>query len=490
MQGLTQKTLSGLFWLGSSSGAKAIIKIIVIGLLARLLEPGDFGVVAAAMVVIVFTEMIYEMGVGPALIQLENIGEKHIHTAFTFSLGLGVSLILLFYQINPFIAAFYEMPELLDVLNLLLWVFPIRTISHISYSLLQREMLFKRLAGLDLISYLLGFGVMGLILALNGFGVWSLVWANLTEALIYCILLLVRTYRKLGVGLDITALKELLRFGSGFTIAAILNFFARKADYIIVGKYIGGAGLGIYSRAYGLMNAPNSIVGSVANNVLFAGFSKIQADGKRMLSALEKSYSLIFLSMLPLSGISIILAPEIILVLLGEKWMASIMPFQVLVFSMFFRVGYKIGGTYLKSVGKTKVLAFTQGIYAIGVTLGSYLGLAWGINGVAVGVTLAIILNFFLLTFYIINDTYLQLKSLMNCLQMALPLFIIASVLVFGVKLMVMAITENAFIVLPVSLLIAGIILLILIRQWPGFIVGRSNLLILQQFKFWRKYAL
>ncbi|MEO1052785.1 MAG: lipopolysaccharide biosynthesis protein [Bacteroidota bacterium] len=473
---LTSRTISGFLWLLSSSGAQSILQLIVTAILARILVPEDFGVVAAAMVVILFTEMLYEMGIGPALVQMKEISDSDINTSFTFSVMLGILLAVIFYLINPFIAIFFDMPALTAALNVLVWIFPLRTISQISYSLLQRDMLFKKMAGLDLLSYAVGYGGVGISLAYFGYGLWSLIWANFVQAFLYSILLLIVNPRKIRLQLKLNVLKKLLRYGLGVTISQLFNFLARKVDYIVIGKVIDSYSLGIYSKAFALMNAPNVVAGKVMSKVMFVSYAKIQDSEERIARALDKSYSLLFLVSLPLSGISIVMAPEIINILLGPKWTEAVIPFQILVAFMFCRVGYKIGGTLLKSLGKVYLLSITQFIYFIIVLVGSYLGAQYGIEGVAVGVSIAILANFMMLAFYTV---YLTKFSLISFLTGLLRSFVITSVIIISTHFLseyLRSMLISTIITLSVSIILTMLIGAAIIISGSRIVLGDNGL--------------
>lgn len=462
-------------WLGGSSGIKAVIQIAVVAVLARLLNPSDFGLVAAAMVVILFTEMIYEMGVGPALIQMKDLQPRHEQTALTFSVCLGLVLVALFYYINPYIARFYGLADLTMVLNALVWIFPLRTFSQISYSLLQRSLKFKKLAGLDLVSYFIGYGIAGIALAVGGFGVWALVWATVIEAAIYCLLLVSIKPPVRRLSIDLLALRQLLSYGGSFTLAALLNFGARKIDYVIVGRMLGGDSLGLYSRAYALMNAPNNVAGTVMNKVLFASLSSIQNDENRMSTALDKSYELVFLTVLPLAGFCFVMAPEIISVLLGDKWLEATNPLRILLLSMVFRIGYKIGDVYLKSTGKTKYLAITQGIYFSLVTVGSVIGSKYGITGVAVGTTFAIITNFLIMTGWLIKEKVFSFHQVCLRTISSLPIFILVALTAYISSNIAYAMFSNSIVVMGITSALVVLCVSVSAYIAPSFFIGKNG---------------
>jgi PST family polysaccharide transporter len=234
----------------------------------------------------------------------------------------------------------------------------------------------------------------GLPLAYLGYGYQALVWATLLEAIVYALVTFFRQPHKISFGINKAVLKELLSHGSLFTTANILNYFASQADYFVVGKLMGPASLGLYSRAYRLMNMSNTILGSVMSKVLFPSFSKMRDDKVALLRSLKRAYEIVFIIFIPASGLSCILAPEIIHILFGSKWSAVIPIFQVLSLAMFLRIGYKVGGSVVRGQKLFKKQAIAQGIYFINVIVGAYIGSFWGLTGVAVGVYVALLIIF------------------------------------------------------------------------------------------------
>ena len=416
---LAQKTKSGFTWLLSGSAVQAMMRVLFTAVLARLLTPADFGLLASAMIVIGFADLFSQMGIGPALVQTKELTEEKVSTAFTFSIGLGIGLVIFFLLINPLITLFFKMPSLLPILNVLVFLFPIRSFTQISFSLLQRKFEFKKLAGLDVISYTIGYGGVGISLAYIGYGVWALVYGVLAQSIIYSILLYWRKPHRLITGLNKNTLKELMAFGKGFTLANFFNYLAIKGDYLVVGKILGAESLGFYSRAYGLMNAPNNIVGKVINTVMFSNFSEIQGDREQLTKTIANSFELLFLFIIPVSGMSWLLAPEIVHVLLGEKWGAVILPFRILTIGMVFRLGYKVGGSFLRGVGRVNMHARIQFIYLFFVLIGSILGSnLYGIIGVAIAIDIALFINFVLLFIQVIKYTNYNWLSFSKVLVM------------------------------------------------------------------------
>lgn len=398
---LFKKTLAGLLWVTGSTLINSVLRIAFVAVIARILSPEEFGLMATGMLIVKFSELIAQMGVGPALVQQKNLTENHIHVGFTLALMFGFGLCGLFLILNPFIAVFFRSNELKAVLDILCLAIPIRMVTQVSYSILQREMMFKRLASIDVISYLCGYGLSGILFALNGFGVMSLVYAVLIQSVISSALLVYYSPHKVKLVLRRKEVKGLLVFGFGFTLSTILNFFARNGDTIIISRYIGVTAVGIYDRAYVLMNVANNVVGKAIGTVMFPAFSKLQADKERRDSLFTQSLGVAFGVLMPMVPLTYILAEEIVLTLLGPKWLATVMPFQILCFFLVFRVVYKICASFLKGMGQVYVNSIMQFFYMLIILVGSYMIKERGIEGVAAVVGLGLLTNFLIQFIYI-----------------------------------------------------------------------------------------
>jgi O-antigen/teichoic acid export membrane protein len=482
-QSLTDKTFGGFLIMFASSSAQVFLRVIFMSVLSRILTPEDFGLVAIATMITGFAELFIQLGVGPALVQLKILTEKHIRTGFTFSLMNGILMTVIFYLLSPFIADFFEMPELLEVLHVIVWIFPVRTISKISYNLLQRELQFKKLAGNEVISYVVGFGTVGIPMALMGYGYMSLIWGSLIQAIIYSIILFYYQPHKLKLKIDRPELKELISFGAYFSLSNIFSFFAMQGDYFVIGKLMGASSLGYYNRAYKLMNMSNTMVGSIMNKVLFPGFSKIQGDKDKAGIALRRSYNLIFMVFIPVSSLAVILAPEVIIILLGKQWYEVIPIFQILATGMMLRVGFKIGSSFARGSGMVKSNALIQFVYFVNVVLGAYIGSFYGLTAVAFLVTIALLINFILLTNIAVKYSTLQWQSIIKDFFLLLITHLPITLLLYACTHWLRSLELSLFVILIIILLLWITIIILLLKYKSKLILGRNDQWINEEMK-------
>jgi len=394
---LTHQTLSGLLWTFYGKGAYALLQMAILAILARLVSPTDFGVVSAALIVIGLSTIMSQVGLAPALVQREALERRHIDTAFLASLLLGLVLGVAIFAGAPLVSGFFRIGGVTPVLRALAWLFPLQGLATVAESLVKRELRFRWLANVDVISYGAGYGLVGIPAALLGWGVWALVAGQLAHNTFKTAILLYGKPPHLTGRLEIGALRDLMYFSGGFTVAKVANQVAQQGDYLVVGRFLGATQLGYYGRAYNLMSAPAAGIGTVLDAVLFPVMARVQNESQRLAAAYRRGVALITLVVLPPSAVLVLLAPEVVRVVLGPRWTPMIVPFQILGAGMLFRTSSKLGDSLTRATGAVYRRAWRQIVYALMVVGGAVVGQHWGIVGVAWFVLGALAVNFLLM---------------------------------------------------------------------------------------------
>jgi PST family polysaccharide transporter len=396
-KGLTNRALGGMLWTFSGTGLQAVVQILVTAALGRLLTPAEFGVMGAAVVVIALSQIVSQVGVGPAIVQRKDLDETHIRTAFTISGGLGFVLGAALWLAAPALAAFYRIPEVEPVFRGMALLFPIDGLNTVGESLLSRQLRFRLFVALDVGSYIVGYACIGVFLAWQGYGVWALVAANLSQVTLRTIAMYVATRHSIRPGLDLQASKDLLSFGFGHSLAQVALVLSQQGDNMVVGRWLGPAALGVYGRAYGLMVMPATVFGKIVNRVLFPVMAHVQDERARLSGAYERALAIVALISLPASAALWVIAPEFIPALLGPQWTAAVLPFRLFTCGLFFRMSSKITDVCVKAAGAVYSRALIQGIYAVLVVVAALVGQRWGIGGVAVAVSIAMGINWLMM---------------------------------------------------------------------------------------------
>jgi len=473
---MTRRTLDSLAWASSGAIIQTFLQIGVLLVLARLLTPQDFGVIGAATLVLGFTQVFWQLGVGPALIQRPAITREHMETAFTTSIILGLVFATGIFFASPAISDFFGMPRLLSVLRATTVVYLLGGISLVAESLLRRELRFKQVALIQLAAYV-GYGVVSIALAILGAGVWALVGGHLTRATIETGLVLKNSPHPKRIFVHRSVLRELLSFGSGVTAAQIANYCALQGDNFVVGRMLGAGPLGVYGRAYNLMAMPANLFGSAVDTVLFPAMAKVQDEPTRFAAAFRRSMAVTALIGLPISALTFVLAPEIVQVVLGSQWTGAESALRILALGIFFRTGYKLGGSVARAKGLVHRIAWRQGVYAVTVVAGAWIGASTlELRGVAYAVLISLAVIFALLTQLALKASGLSVGSLIKA---NLPILLFTAV-VLGVAYAsaeVVRMVETPEILVLVSVTAVSVGIAAALGKWmPGLFLGEDGL--------------
>ena len=394
---LKEKTLSGLKWSYIGILGQILLQLVVFSILARLISPDDYGLVSISFMFINLVQLISQIGIGPALVQKREINEKHISSAFIFSVFLGLIVYVLFFVSSSVIARFFNTLKLNKIIRIISFIFIIQSFYTIQLSLLQREIKFKQISIIKVMSYFLSYGLLGIILAFLKYGVWALVFASISQRLFTLIFIIFIKPIRIKPLFYKKEFFELINYGSGFTIGRLLNYIARNVDNFVVGKLLGTTELGIYSRVYAIITLPATYFSSVIDKVLFPAMSQIQDNREKIkeifLNGAEMMFFLGVVFALFLNRFSNL----IILILLGKKWLAAVPVLKVFAFGIPFRTTYKLSDTLSRSLGTVYKRAWRQFIYALLVFLGAYIGCHFKLTIVAGLIVFALFIIYLLM---------------------------------------------------------------------------------------------
>ena len=239
--------MHALRWSAFASVGQALLSLAILAALSRLLTPRDFGVVAIALIFVGVIQVIGKLGIGPAIVQRPGLTERPVATAFTLSTALGAVLSAAVWLASPAIARFFADPEVPAILGTLSAVFVITGLGEVSQHLLRRRLRFGQLMIATLFSQAAGYGLVSIALALNGFGAWSLVGGLLARHALFTAAVVACRPPPLRPTLGRREAAELLRFGTGFSVSALMVAIAGRGTHFVLANGLGAALLGHYS---------------------------------------------------------------------------------------------------------------------------------------------------------------------------------------------------------------------------------------------------
>ncbi|WP_392531334.1 lipopolysaccharide biosynthesis protein [Nostoc sp. C117] len=379
---LRKQAVKGVFWSALDSWGRQIISLGVFLILARLLGPETFGIVALSTIFLNFLQVFLDQGLSQAIVQREDLEKEHLDTAFWTNLGVSGLAAILSIACAGLIAELFKEPQITPIIRYLSLGFIISAFSSVQEAIFQRKLAFKSLAIRSLIAVIIG-GIVGVTMAFMGFGVWSLVGQQLTNSLIQVLVLWWVSDWRPGLRFSPKHFKELFAFGVNVMGINLFNFLSRRSDDFLIGYYLGSIALGYYTVAYRLLLILTQLLTSVIVKVSLPAFSRLQSEPERLRNALYKGIQLTSLITFPGFMATVILAPEIVTVVFGQKWTPSIPVMQVLNLIGILYAYFYFNGSVIMAVGKPSWKLALDFLQAVSNVVAFALSVQWGIVAVA-----------------------------------------------------------------------------------------------------------
>ncbi|MBU4286950.1 MAG: lipopolysaccharide biosynthesis protein [Proteobacteria bacterium] len=385
---LAQKSVRGGMTTMTAQVIQFILRTAGTVVLARLLTPNDYGLIAMVAVVVGFAQMFKDAGLSMATVQKDRISHEQISTLFWINILISAFLGLCVLAASPLVARFYGRPELAAVTAALSVSFIISGLSIQHAALLRRHMQFGTLAIVQIGAQVITLTVT-IILALYGWRYWALVGGSLTTAFFTVILTFFFCPWMPGRMQRGTGIRDMLKFGGHLTGFNFVNYFSRNLDNILLGRFCGANVLGLYSRAYNIMMLPISQIRGPLNAVAIPALSHLQNDPIRFNRYYLKLITLIAFIAMPLMAFLFVCADQVIYLLLGSQWLGAAAIFKILCIAAFIQPVATTPGLVLISLGQSKRYFLVGTVNSIITVISFVLGLPWGAMGVAVAYTIS-----------------------------------------------------------------------------------------------------
>ena len=376
--------IKNVFWASASQFGRQLIQYVTTLILVGLLNPKDFGLMALALIVVGFLEVFKDLGTGVAIIQRPNPSKELLSSIFWVNIPAGFIITLLIFLGADVVATFFNNDNLKDILRVLSISFLISSFGITSKSLLQKNLKFKIISTAELISIVVG-GTVAVVMALNGFGVWSLVIQSLISIFIGTTLILIFQPWKPSFIFSKSEIISISKFSLNQTGYNFSNYFARNLDYILIGKFLNDFYLGHYYLVYKIMLYPVQNISAVVSRVMFPIYSQIQHDNVRFRSIYQKVSNTISLITFPaLIGLAALSGPFVDS-FFGNQWNPDLLQILILILApvgLLQSLASTTGSVY-QAKGRTDWL-FKWGIStAILSAVAFIIGINWGVIGVA-----------------------------------------------------------------------------------------------------------
>lgn len=379
-------------WVALSQGARVVSQLVSMTVLARLLAPEAYGLMALAAIVTNLAYLFRDMGTGAALIQAAAVSPRMGATVHWTNLGLGMAIGAAIAVSAPLMAHLFHEPQLATVLYLLALVFPVTAVGVVHQALLERESKFSVVAGAEIAASLAGLAV-ALLLAWQGAGVFSLVAQMIVATAVSTSVIVLRSSFKPARHWDLAEFKSIAGFSGNLSLFNVVLYVSRNADSMVVGRLLGSAALGVYAMAYRLMLFPLQNMTFVAARVLFPVMSRKQDAGDEVASLYLRTLGFIAFLTAPLMAGLFSLREPFVQVMLGAQWQSSVTLLAWLAPVGFIQSLVSSTGTVLMARGSTGLMLRLGLVGAVLQGGAVVLGARWGIEGVAAAYLAANLLN-------------------------------------------------------------------------------------------------
>ena len=393
---LKQKAVSGIIWSAFQRYSTMIVTFISGIILARLLTPHDYGCIGMLAIFMVLAESFIDGGFGEALIQKKDPTQADYSTIFFWNIAMAVLMYFILYFSAPSIASFYDIPLLCDVLRVQGIVLFIYAFNIVQRNQLRKKMNFKVLSIVTIITSITSLTIT-ILMAYNGYGVWSLVAQNIISGFIPALVFWFYIKWRPQMTFSLKSLKELFSFGFYMFLTHILNRFERQIQGLLIGKVYDSATMGYYSKAHSVERLSSTSISQVMSQVTFPLYAEMQDDKGKLSNTLKRLTMTLSYFTFPMMFILILCAKPIFTLLYSDRWTDSVPYFQVLCLAGLAYCLQSVNNQTIAAIGKSKVMFIVTVIKRIvGISLIVFGLMFFGMKGLLVGVVLNTWVSYFI----------------------------------------------------------------------------------------------
>jgi O-antigen/teichoic acid export membrane protein len=374
------KTIIAFFWASGQQIATLVLNLTVSILLARILDPVEFGLIGMITIFVSLGTALMNGGLTSSLIRTKDPKDIDFSTVFYTNVVFSLIIYTVIFFSSPLIASFFERPELTYIVRVYALSIIIFSFSAVQLAKLTKELKFKKTMAIQLPSILMG-GIVGIAMALLGYGVWSLVIMYLAQAIANSIQFWFRSGWKPKLEYSFISFKEHFGFGFKLALSGVLNSIYSNIYNLVIGKYFSAQQLGYYTRSYTLAQIPVYNLQEVLDRVTYPLLSKIQDDDEKLKSTYKQIIQSVLLLILPILILGIILAEPLFSFFLTDKWLPAVPYFRLICVAGIFVPLSKNNLNILKIKGKSGLFLRLGMMEKMVITIGIFFIIPFGIKG-------------------------------------------------------------------------------------------------------------
>ena len=413
---MKKKILAGFAWEGITKIIVQTVTWVTTIVVARILAPEDYGIVAISGIFIGLLAVITDMGFMSALINQDKVTREQQDGVFWLSLLLSLILFALVFALAPTLAMMYESEILVEIIRVSAFVLPLTSLKIVPVTIAMREMNFKYRAVTDMVGQFVT-SASSVIMAMNGFGVWTLIYSVLIGQFVVVIayLPLMKTMPRLSI--QMKKMKDIFAYGTHLMLAQILEFFTMRADIFIIGMFLPEKQVGYYSMGFQLSTIPLDKIGALFNRVAFPSVSRIKEDIDAIRSLFINMHKYLLVIAFPVLVGLMLVADDLIVLLLTEKWEPLVPIMQALCMLNLLRVSGMIMPYVIAGAGRSDYVLKYHLLSSVILPVAFLIGVQQGLYGVLVGWFIAYPFLYFFILRLLANLIGMELKQLLSSIR-------------------------------------------------------------------------
>lgn len=432
---LKYKTIKGILWNSFEMFGGKLIQIAITIILARILSPEDFGVLGLLVIFTELSKVVLDSGFAQALIRKKDVNQVDFTSVFYFNIVVGIAVYILLYLLTPFISGFYNYPELTDIARVVFVSILINSFGIVQNAKIVREVNFKALAKRTIIANLIS-GIIAILLAHRGFGVWSLV-IQMILASFFRVVLLWRFSNWLpSFSFSFKPIKELFVFSGNLLLSGIFDVIVSNIQTLLIGKFYSKAALGFYTQGKQLSSLPAQTLTSIVRNVTYPTLSVIQDNVDELRGAYRKIIKMAVFVIMPLMLGLLAVGNNLIPFVLGDKWIPSVSYFMLLCITGAFFPLYSIGQNLFLVRGNSKLYLKVSILKRIIALIAILITIRYSVLILVIGQVITSFINTIIMMIFSGREINYSLKEQIKDISAIILIAIImaTTVFVFGAK--------------------------------------------------------
>lgn len=389
------KIMISLFWKSIETTGVQGIQFIVMIILARLVEPEDFGLITIVIIFILLANVIVQSGFTAALIQNKKVDDVDFSSVFYLNVFLATILYIIFFYTAPFISTFFEQPQLVNVLRTLSFILFFNALNSIQNAIISRNMQFKKLFNSSISAVILS-GIVGITMAYSNFGVWALVGQQLTYQFVFTAILFSIISWRPKLLFSINRLKNLFSFGWKILVAGFIDVLEKNIRGLLIGKFFSPAMLGFYNRGEQFPSLIVNNINGAIQSVMFPALASHQEDKQRIKVMVKRSIKTSSFIIFPLMVGLAVIAEPLVKVLLTEKWLPAVPFLQIFCASYAFWPIHTTNLQAINALGRSDIFLKLEILKKLAGLLILLISIQFGVYGMAIGVFVGSLLGTFI----------------------------------------------------------------------------------------------